>query len=194
MSSQWTCSRCTLINHPALKVCEVCGASRPSTPPKSAKPPTPPKSAKPSTSPKSAKCSKCDKPTEDPGRKKCLKCEVIEASQGVKQKLQLQQNGKQRTGVKVVGLEKAFASKEPEKNHCPICTFINPTDEKQCQMCGTDLRPSKPGKHVPKGTVRFKHKMRFQRSVISEELRRTENEEALKLYYHIIDHCKAVRI
>lgn len=91
--------------------------------------------------------------------------------------------------TRVLPLRKEF---EEAANPCAVCTYHNPAEARQCQMCCSDLTSLKAGKFRPVGTVRFKHKMRFQMSVISEELRRTENTEALKLYDHIISHCEKV--
>lgn len=97
---------------------------------------------------------------------------------------------------KIVGLDRHdFAFQNPtadSENPCSVCTYHNPVKVKQCQMCGTKLKPAKPERFHPNDTVTFKHKMRSQKSVINEELRRTENVEALQLYLYTRQHCEEV--
>lgn len=166
--ANWDCRACTFINPSVSTQCKMC------------------KGPKNGHVKQPSKCTKCGSKTDYQGQL-CANCN----GKAVSNNSPLDAFPTKR----VIGLFQRISpgsSDKPVGNQCRICTLINQTGETLCHACGSKLDTDKRGQHVQMGTVRYKHPLRFQRSVLGEELRRTENQEALKLFNHIKTFCQEV--
>lgn len=166
---KWTCGKCTFINESALDKCEMCDGPR-----------------KKST-PAPTVCPKCGS-SLDGDNENCVKCEILK---GISGSLTLDNIPVKKVAGLTLKL-KPGPSKTPCDLQCRVCMFINRPEQNSCERCGSELAGGKPGKRMPIGTVRYKHPLRNQRTVLGEELRRTENKMSLELWNNIREFCKEV--
>ncbi|WAQ98605.1 CAND-like protein [Mya arenaria] len=75
-------------------------------------------------------------------------------------------------------------------HQCMVCTFLNSTSSGRCKVCLSNLTPFSGDQIVSVGTLRPKHSLQRQQSVLGKELREIEDNEALELWEHIRLYCR----
>lgn len=170
-SSSWTCSHCTYDNTTGKSICSMCNLTR---------------------SKLEWVCSKCT--LVNVGTDTCTAC--------FNKKSEVTPIGtdNNKTSKDITAISTSETSpKSPEplnrsktslrEGQCAICTHQNKPSISVCARCHSDLSTQSAEALVTTGTLRFKHTLNRQRSVLMKDLRDLEENEALELWQHIKLFC-----
>ena len=208
---QWVCSKCTLLNTPESDLCSACGNRKGSINSIQARDDktadniaidTPEDdNTKPKTVDKSKAAKEKVMGVTKAEKADATKTKTVETSKDLKPKTG--DNVKVKVGDTNKKAQTKPSSKVPQKpkptvktdlsgKQCSVCTFINSTTSGPCKMCQRELSCAGDDKIVSPGTIRLKHPLDRQQSILMRELREIEDKDALELWQHITFFCKQV--
>jgi len=178
-SEQWNCGACTFLNKTADDSCKMCHTKRDHN-----------KDVNASEAPK-----KDEKPPVGPSNKS----RVIKRPDGKKSVSPSSDTTSIEVDSPVIKpagkTDKTNKGKDPSQSKslkCSLCTYLNPTGTDLCKMCGRTLSLYTGDQIVSMGTLRPKHTLKRQQSLLMTELQEIEDNEALELWDHIRLYCREV--
>lgn len=205
VDNTWVCVTCTLVNKQDVAVCEVCGTVKTEglTPKEASNETKPDKNPEPSDS-KGADPNKAADEKEGDKKlvrisKDCLrvayKPDGVESDSPDETKATQNEEPSTKSDKQKKSTPGAISpSKSGDKigTQCHVCTYSNTSNTGTCKVCGSSLDPLDTERYVSPGTLKPMHMLHRQKSVLTEELRQVDDEEALELWQHITFFCRQV--
>lgn len=216
-SSQWTCATCTLLNDATVQACAACHTAknipspRPATGPGQSLPVSEQKKESGTTAKKCDSSKSHNKTmqavdTKDKKEGKKSDAATTDTEKTKPESLETDSPIQNKSGEAAKKEGKSDKDNEAEKREpttptkisvssgyqCPVCTYLNASFSGMCKVCCSQFDIGQMDRVVPVGTMRPKHTLERQQSVLMNELRQIEDEEALELWQHITFFCKQV--
>ena len=201
-TSYWTCVTCTLVNKKDVTACTACGTVKEEG--NQGKDSPKPKVER--TASNSSDTKKEQKQSTSDEDKKLVKIssdctKVSFQPQGVDEDSAEETKPPKAAKTPVAESSKTSGNKGPtsptemsikSSAQCHVCTYLNAVNAKECKMCGSNFDQTDNERFISPGTLLPMQSLKRQQSMLTDDLRQMEDEEALELWQHITLFCKQV--